>query len=63
MLIKCLSTGMFDSNCYIVYNNNEGIIVDAGVSADEVMKFLDEKKIKIKYIVLTHVHIDHISCG
>jgi glyoxylase-like metal-dependent hydrolase (beta-lactamase superfamily II) len=60
MLIKCLSTGMFDSNCYIVYNNNEGIIVDAGVSADEVMKFLDEKKIKIKYIVLTHVHIDHI---
>ena len=44
MLIKCLSTGMFDSNCYIVYNNNEGIIVDAGVSADEVMKFLDEKK-------------------
>lgn len=60
MQIERLSTGMFDSNCYIVYNNNEGIIIDAGVSADEVMKVLDEKKIKIKYIVLTHVHIDHI---
>jgi hydroxyacylglutathione hydrolase len=60
MLIECLPTGMFDSNCYIVYNNNEGIIIDAGVSTEEVMKVLDEKKIKIKYIVLTHVHIDHI---
>lgn len=60
MIIECLPTGMFDSNCYIIYNSNEGIIIDAGVSTDEVMKVLDKKNIKIKYIVLTHVHIDHI---
>lgn len=60
MLIECLPTGMFESNCYIIYNNNEGIIIDAGVSTSEVMEVLDKKNIKIKYIVLTHVHIDHV---
>ncbi|MDQ2087543.1 MBL fold metallo-hydrolase [Herbivorax sp. ANBcel31] len=60
MLIECLPTGMIDSNCYIVYDNNEGIIIDAGVDTSEVLNVLNEKKINIKYIVLTHIHIDHI---
>ena len=62
MIIKCLPTGMFESNCYIVGDNGEGVIIDAGVKAKYVSKLAESEGFKIKYIVLTHSHIDHICC-
>jgi len=63
MFFKCLSTGMFDSNSYILGENGEGIIIDAGVSSKEVMEIVNKNKLTIKYIILTHGHIDHICCA
>jgi hydroxyacylglutathione hydrolase len=65
MYVKCLPTGMFGSNCYILAeeNSGEGVIIDAGVSAGEVMEVIEEEGISIKYIILTHGHIDHICCA
>lgn len=60
MEIKCFSKGIFDANSYVVWKGNEGVIIDAGVSDVEIMKFVDEKKITIKYIILTHGHFDHV---
>lgn len=60
MEIKCFSTGIFGSNTYIVWENKEGIIIDAGVADEEIMKFIRDNNIKIKYIILTHGHIDHV---
>lgn len=60
MTYKCLSQGMFGSNCFIIWQNNEGIIIDPGNDAGAIMKVVEENALKIKYIVLTHGHIDHI---
>ncbi|WP_010247895.1 MBL fold metallo-hydrolase [Acetivibrio cellulolyticus] len=60
MEMKCFSRGIFGSNSYIVWEGTEGVIIDAGVSDEEVMKFVVDNNIKINYIILTHGHIDHI---
>ncbi|MCR4435418.1 MAG: MBL fold metallo-hydrolase [Clostridiales bacterium] len=61
MVLKCLPTGVFESNCYILGNNGGGVVIDAGVSPEEVDGAVSEEGLKIKYIILTHGHIDHIA--
>lgn len=63
MKIKRIPAGIYAANCYVVYseNENEGIIVDPGGDVDDIIKFIEEHNIDIKYIVLTHGHGDHIG--
>lgn len=60
MILECLPNGMFESNCYVLGVNGEGAIIDAGVDVTQVRKIVDDNKLKVKYIILTHGHIDHI---
>lgn len=60
MIIKRLPTGMLASNCYIVGDNGEGIIIDPGADSEEILDSVRETGLKVKYIMLTHPHIDHI---
>ncbi len=60
MLIKVLDTGLFDSNCYILGDSGEGVIIDPGSSEDKIMNAVNESGLSIKYIILTHGHLDHI---
>ena len=55
--------GIYAANCYIVYDedNNEGIVIDPGGDAGEIISEIKELNLKIKYIVLTHAHADHIA--
>ncbi|MCX7842672.1 MAG: MBL fold metallo-hydrolase [Clostridia bacterium] len=61
MVIKCIPTGMFGSNSYIVGDNKEAVVIDAGVSAEEIIKAAEAEGLKLKYVLLTHGHIDHIA--
>ena len=62
MNIKRIVVGVYAVNCYIVYNDNKnGFIVDPGGDSDDIIKFIDEEKIKLKFILLTHGHADHIG--
>jgi glyoxylase-like metal-dependent hydrolase (beta-lactamase superfamily II) len=38
-----------------------GVLVDPGDDAPAIIRFLEEKRIAISLIVLTHGHLDHIS--
>lgn len=60
MIIKTISTGMLQSNCYIIGDAGEAAVIDPGADLDEIVTYLDEQKLTLKYIMLTHVHIDHI---
>lgn len=60
MILKRLPTGMFSSNCYIVGDKGEGIVIDPGVCSSELFEAVDKVSLKIKYILITHAHIDHI---
>lgn len=57
----------FGVNAYIVSDETgEAVIIDGAVNSDREMlalkQFVDNNRLKIKYIVNTHGHLDHI-CG
>lgn len=60
MELEILYNGMFDSNSYLLVENNEAVLIDAGVPAKRVLDTLARKNAKLKHILLTHGHIDHI---
>jgi phosphoribosyl 1,2-cyclic phosphodiesterase len=56
-----LSSGS-SGNCYYVGNEFNGLLIDAGISATSIRKFLKEKNISIQTIMgvlVTHNHSDH----
>ena len=63
MIFKKLVVGPFASNCYIVgsESNSEGMIIDPGAGAKEILKTVKDLRLTIKFIVLTHGHLDHIG--
>ncbi|WP_353097025.1 MBL fold metallo-hydrolase [Tissierella praeacuta] len=63
MKIIRIPAGIYAANCYIVYSEltREGIVVDPGGDVDDILSSIRENGLKIKYIVLTHAHADHIS--
>jgi phosphoribosyl 1,2-cyclic phosphodiesterase len=57
-----LSSGS-SGNCYYIGNEFHGILIDAGISATSIRKFLRNLSIpmeSIMGILITHNHIDHI---
>ena len=51
-----------DQNCYIVYDDSlEGIVIDPGSDGEEIFDKIKKLGIRIKYILLTHCHYDHIE--
>jgi glyoxylase-like metal-dependent hydrolase (beta-lactamase superfamily II) len=66
MKIKTFPVNPFEMNCYICHceETNEGVIIDPGIYTDEeksmILKYVEDNKINIKYILDTHGHIDHI---
>jgi hydroxyacylglutathione hydrolase len=59
--LKQFSLGMLETNCYLLFNDKEAAVVDPGGDPDEVLDFLRERKLKLKYILNTHLHFDHIQ--
>lgn len=58
-----LSSGS-SGNCYYIGNDFHGILIDAGISATSIRKFLKNLNIpmdSIMGILITHNHIDHIK--
>lgn len=50
-------------NSYILYDENtkQAICIDPGNKNDNLLKFLEEKGLNLKYILLTHGHYDHVQ--
>lgn len=63
MKIKRIPAGIYAANCYIIYSENtkDGIVIDPGGDLDDILKFINENELNIKYIILTHGHADHIG--
>ena len=63
MIIEKLDLGSFASNCYIVgaESNKEGIVIDPGAEADLILGRVEALGLRLKFIVLTHPHRDHIG--
>ena len=62
MKIMQLCVGMVATNCYIVYDENsrEAVVIDPGDNAPSILHAVQEEKLTVKYVLLTHAHFDHI---
>ena len=67
MQIQVFTVGVLSTNCYVVNcpKTKEAIIIDPGFEtsqeADETIRYVEESALKVKFIVNTHGHSDHIS--
>ena len=60
--IRSLTVGMVATNCYLVWNKatGEGVLIDPGDEAERICSAIAEERVKLKAILLTHGHFDHI---
>lgn len=63
MILRYVVGRMFGTNCFIVgcEETQEGMIIDPGERGDEIIELVQELGLKIKYIALTHTHMDHLG--
>lgn len=57
---------LYEENTYLLIkeekeeSKREGIIIDPGVYDNSLVEFLKENNIEVRYVILTHLHVDHI---
>jgi hydroxyacylglutathione hydrolase len=64
MKIDRLVLGEFENNCYIARSSDTAtdcLIIDTGLDAQPLLKFLERGKLTPAAVILTHGHIDHIA--
>ena len=64
MKIDRLVLGDFETNCYILRvadESKECLIIDTGLEAGSLVKFLEAEELLPVAVVFTHGHADHIS--
>jgi hydroxyacylglutathione hydrolase len=63
MIHEILPVGMLQCNCSVLGDEatREAIVVDPGDEIEEIVAILARHHLRLKYIVITHAHIDHIG--
>ncbi|MBU1182897.1 MAG: MBL fold metallo-hydrolase [Proteobacteria bacterium] len=63
MIIKNLTVGPIMANCFIVGcdRTREAAVIDPGDESDKILLTLAGLKLKVKYIINTHGHFDHVG--
>lgn len=59
MKIKILSLGQLKTNCYILYNDKNCIVIDPADDANYIAETIEKLKVKPVALVATHGHFDH----
>jgi len=61
MKIERIVCGSLSANCYIIYKTDGGsaYIIDPGYDTKRTQDFIDVHGLKVKAILLTHMHYDH----
>lgn len=63
MLHKIFPVGPLQCNCSVIGDEqtHEAMVIDPGDQVEEILSILREENLTLKYIVVTHAHIDHIG--
>jgi glyoxylase-like metal-dependent hydrolase (beta-lactamase superfamily II) len=63
MIIETRAVAPFFKNGYVAAceETREGILIDPGDEVDELLHVVDERQLAIRFILLTHAHLDHIT--
>ena len=65
MIVKQLVVGQLQTNCYIAAceETREGVVIDPGDDSTRILGEIEANDLKIKYILNTHAHFDHIGAN
>ncbi len=65
MQLMRIVVGPLQVNCYIAFDEKtkEAIVIDPGDDAPKILYAIKDKGLKVKYIVNTHAHFDHVGAN
>jgi glyoxylase-like metal-dependent hydrolase (beta-lactamase superfamily II) len=63
MIHEIFPVGPLQCNCSVIGDENahEAIVIDPGDEIEAVVAILEKHKLRVKQIVVTHAHIDHVG--
>jgi hydroxyacylglutathione hydrolase len=63
MIHEIFPVGVLACNCSVIGDEQtrEGMVIDPGDNVEEVLRVVRKHGLKIKQIVVTHAHIDHVG--
>ena len=64
VIVKTIVVGPLQTNCYILgcRNTHDAVIIDPGDDNPKIQAIIEQEELKVKAIILTHGHYDHIGC-
>jgi len=65
MDIETIVVGPVETNCYIASDpvSKAAVVIDAGDEAEEILAYIQQNDLQVKYILNTHGHFDHIQAN
>lgn len=61
MKIDTLVLGDYQTNCYILSKEDKCLVIDPGNEVNKIINYIEDNKLKLLYILVTHHHFDHVG--
>ncbi len=63
MLLEQYQVGPYQNFTYLVADSEggEGVVIDPSFAIDPVLEAIDKRRVKVRYILNTHSHRDHVA--
>ncbi|HUR35304.1 MAG TPA: MBL fold metallo-hydrolase [Vicinamibacterales bacterium] len=63
IIIESQAVGPFHKNGFVVAcpRSREGVLIDPGDEVDGLLEFIAQEGLRIRHILLTHAHVDHVT--
>jgi glyoxylase-like metal-dependent hydrolase (beta-lactamase superfamily II) len=63
MIHEILPVGPLQCNCSVIGDeqSHEALVIDPGDEIESVLKLVDKHGLRVKQIIITHAHIDHVG--
>ena len=61
MEVHTYPLGPLETNCYVLVNGSEALVVDPGGEPSQIVDFLKQQGLRLLAVLNTHLHFDHIG--